>query len=167
MGVLLLEADECGTQTLGIERLFDGVAAPTKQERLCWHLHVNAIGDYYDIQPLCRLARSNVMRELGEDWSADDFMHLLIETCTTRNTGDIEFHRLLGRIGADHLDDLARLQEMEDLDMPAAVSVSFAASCMGRVRYLQKLVRDQAMTIDALEAKFNETLPPMESPLGY
>lgn len=139
--------------TLGLERLFDNVAVPTRQERLCSHLHANAIGDYYDIQPLCILARSKVMTEFEEEWSADDFLHLLTEVCTARKTGDIEFHRLLGQIGADHLHLLARLEELEGLDMPAALAMSFVVSCIDRVRSLQKEIGKQAMTIESLEAR--------------
>lgn len=98
------------------------------------------------------------MTELEEDWSAHNFLHLLTEACTTRKTGDIKFHWLLGHIGADHLDDLARLGELKDLDMPAALSMSFVVSCMERVESLQKDIREQAMTIDSLEAKLKELI---------
>lgn len=81
------------------------------------------------------------MEELEYDWSADDFLHLLTVACTTRKTGDIEFHRLLGKIAAEHLDDLDGLQDLDDLDMPAAVSMTLVVSSIERVRLLEKEIQ--------------------------
>ncbi|KKY39057.1 putative btb poz domain protein [Diaporthe ampelina] len=141
-------------QAMDFDKLFDNIAVPARQ-RLCCHLNANAIGDYYDIQPLCKLARSQVKRELEENWSPDDFLHLLTEISTTRKTGDIEFYRLLGKIAAEHLADLSRLRELDDLDMPAAVSMSCILSTIERVRSLEEKVT-------SLEAQVEKPLEPWE-----
>lgn len=139
-----------------MNELLDRVSAITKQ-RLSLHLCANAIGDYYDIQPLCRLARVKVKREFEERWHSENFAHLLRETCQTRKTGDVEFHRLLGLIATEHLEDVAWLQElsMEDLDMPPAVTMSFFGSSISRVRHLERKIRNQASEISVLKQKLN------------
>lgn len=145
-----------------MNEFFDSVAAVTKQ-RLSTHLYANAIGDYYDIQPLCTLARSKVKREFEEHWHLDNFTHLLRETCQTRKTGDIEFHRLLGHIAVEHPDDSAWLEavEAEGLDIPLSVTTSFVGSCIDRVRHLDRKLRDQALTIDVLKGELmKERNPP-------
>lgn len=126
-------------------------AAITKKDVLCCHLNANAIGDYYDIQPLCMLARSKVQSVVETDWSPDDFLHLLTEACTTRKTGDIEFHRLLGQIISKHLEDLTGLQDLNALDIPADIATSVVVSSVERVRSLEMKVRYQANSIDSLE----------------
>lgn len=107
---------------------------PTQRKRLCWHLHANAIGDYYDVQGLCDLARSKVKEEFEDNWSSEDFFYLLTETCPTRKTGDIEFYRLLGHLAAQNQGDLVQLQDLGELDMPAAFFMSFISSSIERER---------------------------------
>ncbi|KAK7718094.1 hypothetical protein SLS63_010577 [Diaporthe eres] len=156
------QAGENGDEVSRMNEFFDSVAAVTKQ-RLSTHLYANAIGDYYDIQPLCTLARSKVKREFEEHWHLDNFTHLLRETCQTRKTGDIEFHRLLGQIAVEHPDDSAWLEavEAEGLDIPLSVTTSFVGSCIDRVRHLDRKLRDQALTIDVLEGELmKERNPP-------
>lgn len=123
-------------------------AAACSMQRLCCHLNVNAIGDYYDIQALCTLARSKVQKELEEHWLAGNFLQLLRETCTTRKTGDTEFHRLLGNIAAENLQDLDQLQELGDLDMPAAFSMSCILSTVERVYSLETTVASLKIQVE-------------------
>lgn len=42
---------------------------------------------------------NSLFSEEDKAWSPDDFLHLLKEACTTLWTGDVGFHRLLGRVG--------------------------------------------------------------------
>lgn len=139
------------TRSLNSSELDSNATAVTKKDVLCWHLNANAIGDYYDIEPLCLLARSKVQSAVEADWSPDDFLHLLKKTCTTRKTGDIEFHRLLGQIISKHLEDLTGLQDLDALDMPADIATSVVVSSAERVRSLQMKVRYQVNAIDSLE----------------
>ncbi|KAL2274805.1 hypothetical protein FJTKL_02709 [Diaporthe vaccinii] len=125
------------TQSLASNEFGSNKPAVAKKDILCWHLNANAIGDYYDIKPLCTLARSKVETAVEADWSPDDFLHLLTETCTTRKTGDVEFHRLLGQIISKRLEDLAGLQDLDGLDMPADIATSVVVSSMERVRSLE------------------------------
>jgi hypothetical protein len=111
-------------------------------------LNANAIGDYYDVQALCELARSKVKKELEANWSSEEFLHLLAEACTTRKTGDIEFFRLLGYTAAQHQEDLVRLEELKELDIPPAFFMRFVSSSIERVQSLEKKIRDQAMKIN-------------------
>ncbi|KAK2611669.1 hypothetical protein N8I77_004999 [Diaporthe amygdali] len=139
-----------GTHTLESVKSVDGSAA-TKKEILCSHLNANSIGDCYDIQPLCRLARNKVKSALETPWSPDDFLHLLTTACTTRKTGDDRFHWQLGHIAAQHLEDLAGFQDLDGLDLPAAVAMSVVVSSVERIQSLENKVRDQAMAIISLE----------------
>lgn len=143
-------ADGSGTHTLESVKSVDGSAA-TKKEILCSHLNANSIGDYYDIQPLCRLARNKVKSALETPWYPDDFLHLLTTACTTRKTGDDRFHWQLGHIAAQHLEDLAGFQDLDGLDLPAAVAMSVVVSSVERIQSLENKVRDQAMAIISLE----------------
>lgn len=139
------------TRSLNSTEIDSSATAITKKDVLCWHLNANAIGDYYDIKPLCVLARSKVQSAVETDWSPGDFLHLLTETCTTRKTGDVEFHRLLGQIISEHLEDLTGLQDLNSLDMPADIATSVVVSSVERVRSLEVKVRYYASTIDSLE----------------
>ncbi|KAI3392590.1 hypothetical protein diail_5464 [Diaporthe ilicicola] len=132
-----LQSHEQYSQPLEDDQPSSLVVISTK-DILRWHLHANAIGDYYDIQPLCRLARAKFENEVEENWSADDFLALLRETCTTRRTGDVGFHRLLGHTAAKHLEDLNGLQDLEDLDMPVAIAASLLVLSAKRVRSLEE-----------------------------
>lgn len=123
---------------------YEAFTIPTAKQRLCWHLNANSIGDYYDIQGLCDLARSRVKKELEASWSSEHFFHLL-EACTIRKTGDIEFYRLLGHIAAEHQEDLVGVEELGELDMPPAFFMSFISSSIERVRLLQRKIQDQPM----------------------
>lgn len=127
------------------------MAAVPKKDVLCWNLNANTIVDYYGIELLCMLARSKVQSAVETDWSPDDFLHLLTEVCTTRKTGDIEFHRLLGQMISKHLEDLTGLQDLDALDMPSNIATSVVVSSVERVRSLEMKVRYQVNTIDSLE----------------
>lgn len=129
------------TRSLNSSEFGSKAAAVTKKYVLCWHLKANAIGDYYDIEPLCMLSRSKVKSAVETDWSPDDFLHLHKEVCTIRKTGDIEFHRLLGQIISKHLEDLTGLQDLDALDMPADIATSVVVSSVERVRSLEMKVR--------------------------
>lgn len=119
-----------------------GANEPTRRKRLYWHLHANAIGDYYDVQGLCELARSKVKEEFEDNWSSEGFFYLLMETCPTRKTGDAEFYRLLGHLAAENQGDLVQLQDQGELDMPAAFFMSFISSSIERVRVLEGRKRE-------------------------
>lgn len=112
------------------------VITTTSSPSACWH------------GPRCRSA-------VETDWFPDDFLHLLTEACITRKTGDIEFHRLLGQIISKHPEDLAGLQNLDALDMPADIATSVVVSSAERVRCLEMKVRDQVITIDSLEQSEN------------
>lgn len=102
------------------------------------------------------LSRSKLQNAVEEDWSPEDFLHLLTQACTTRKTGDVEFHRLLGQIIARHLedlDDLARLQNLDGVDIPPEVSTSMVVSSVERVRSLEQKVQYQSHSINFLEKR--------------
>lgn len=103
-----------------------------KDVLLC-HLGANAIGDYYDIQPLCALSRFKLKTAVNANWSTLDFLQLLTEACTTRKTGDAKFHQLLGHAIGDHLEHLTGLQGLDALEVPGAVFTSTIASATGRL----------------------------------
>lgn len=115
----------------------------TRQQRLCWHLNANAIGDYYDIQGLCDLARSKVKKEFEVGWSSEVFIYLLVKACPIRKTGDIEFYRLLGHLAAEHQEDLVQFRDLAELDMPAAFFMSFISSSIERVQLLEERIRSK------------------------
>lgn len=137
------------TRSLNSSEFDSNAATITKKDVLCWHLNANAIGDYYDIKPLCMLARSKVQIAVETDWSPDDFLHLLTEVCTTRKTGDIEFNRLLGQITSKHVEDLTGLQKLNALDVPTDIAMSFVVSSVERVPSLEMKVCYQMNTIDS------------------
>lgn len=110
----------------------------TKSESLCRHLRVNAIADYYDIQPLCRFTRSKLRDELQCGWSMKVFQYLLAQSRTDRGAGDIEFYRMLGRVVADHPKDLLKLQDLRDLELPDLVAKSGLASLAKQVVSLKE-----------------------------
>lgn len=143
--------DEQATQSLDSNEFGSNTAAITKKDVLRWHLNANAIGDYYDIKPLCTLSRSKVKGVVEAKWSPHDFLRLLTEACTTRKTGDIELHRLLGQIISNHLDELSGLQDLGSLDLPADTATSVIVSSIERIRSLEKTIRYQADSIDSLE----------------
>jgi hypothetical protein len=121
---------------------------PNLKQRLFWHLNANAIGDYYDIQPLCDLARSKIKNEFEGTWCSVAFLYLLEEACANRKTGDDEFFRLLGHIAAYHQEDLARFDELKELDIPLAFFMRFVSSSVERVRKLEQTARDLARIIN-------------------
>lgn len=126
----------------------------TKKDVLCLHLGANAIGDYYDIQPLCSLARSKLEVAVEEDWVPDNLLHLLTQACTTRKTGDVAFHRLLGQIMARHLEDLgdlARLQDLHGIDMPSVLFTSIFVFSMERFRPLEQITQSLKLQVRSLE----------------
>lgn len=113
----------------------------TKDESLCRHLHVNAIADYYGIQPLCRLTVSKFSRELQCGWSIETFLHFLSHSGTDRDTGDVEFYRMLGRVAADHPHDLLQLQHRKGVEFPDAVAKSCLESLARQVQSLKEELR--------------------------
>lgn len=115
------------------------------------HLSVNAIGDYYDIQPLCELSRSKLKTAVNGCWSALDFLHLLTAACTTRKTGDPKFHQLIGHIIGEHLEHLAGVQGFDVLEVPGAVLTSIIASSSERLSSLQQTMLNHESTIQSLE----------------
>lgn len=139
------------TEPLNSNESDSNAAAITKKDVLCCHLNANAIGDYYNIKPLCMLARSKVQSAVEIYWYPDDFLYLLTEACTTRKTGDVEFHRLMGQIISAHMEDLTGLQDLDALDMPADIATSVVVSSVERVRSLEMKVRYQGNTIESLE----------------
>lgn len=104
-------------------------------------MRVNAIADYYNIQPLCRLAASKCHNELQSGWSMETFLHLLARSQTERGTGDIGFFRMLGRVAADHPEDLLKLQDLKGLEIPDAVAKSGLQSLAQQVQFLKAASR--------------------------
>lgn len=66
------------------------------------------------------------------------FLHLLAQSRTDRGTGDVEFYRMLGRVAADHPEDLLKLQELKGLDLPDVVAKSGLESLAQQVVSLRK-----------------------------
>ncbi|KAG8156586.1 hypothetical protein KVR01_013537 [Diaporthe batatas] len=136
-----IELEEVQLST--VYTLIDNEGAPaaiTKKDILGWHLRANAIGDYYDIQPLCTLSCSKLRIEVNRNWSPPDFIHLLTEACTTRKTGDLKFHRLFGEKMGNHLEDL-----------PGIMLRSIVASSLGRMESMQQHITQQDSIIHSLE----------------
>ncbi|POS77583.1 hypothetical protein DHEL01_v204021 [Diaporthe helianthi] len=140
-----------GPRYFGSYNSGDANAVVTTKDILGWHLRANAIGDYYDIEPLCAPSRSKLGIEVSRNWSAVDFMQLLTEACTTRKTGDPEFYRLLGPTMGDHMEDLAGLHGLDDLELPGAMLTSMVASSLMRVRSLRGVITQQGWTIRSLQ----------------
>lgn len=122
-----------------------------KKDILRCHLRANAIGDYYDIQPLCALSRSKLKSDVKRNWSPVKFLHLVMEACSTRKTGDLNFHRNLGQVMGDHLEDLAEIQALDVLDIPGALLTSIFAGSVERMRSLQQIIKERDAAIQALE----------------
>lgn len=129
-------SDARDTQPFEDDKPLEGDTAISTKDILCCHLKADAIGDYYDIQPLCSHSRSKLQSAVEENWSADDFLHLLTVTCTTRKTGDADFHRLLGHLMAGHLEEVIGMQNLEDLDMPPAIAINALVTCAERMRIM-------------------------------
>lgn len=130
----------------------------TTRESLCRHLRVNAIADYYKIQPLCGLTVSRFGRELQRGWSMETFLHLLARSQTDRGTGDIEFFRMLGDVAADYPEDLMKLEELKGLEIPDAVAKSGLQSLAQQVQSL-KAVLDVRISKDRDPAEWVAPLP--------
>lgn len=67
----------------------------------------------------------------------ETFQHLLTRSQTDRGTGDIEFFRMLGRVAADHPEDLTKLQDLKGLEIPDAVAKSGLQSLAQQVQSLK------------------------------
>lgn len=68
------------------------------------------------------------------------FLHLLARSQTERGTGDIGFFRMLGRVAADHPEDLIKLQDLKGLEIPDAVAKSGLQSLAQQVQSLKAVL---------------------------
>lgn len=122
------------------------------------HLLVNAIGDYYDIDPLCQLASSTIAARLKRaSWSVDEFIAFL--TPAFRRTGDAGLHKLLGYTAAQHMDEVVENKAFNDLEeVSSAFTTAALRHCAHRFKALQELVRATEQKVQANDRKFRAHL---------
>lgn len=83
------------------------------QDTLLCHIRVNIIADYYNIQGLAQLSKSNLQRILEKEWHAGPFSVAAKEAINS--SGDQELHQLIKSLAVTHIDELVTVREFADL----------------------------------------------------
>jgi hypothetical protein len=78
-----------------------------------WHVRVNAIADYYDIKQLADLAKAKIKGSILESWDVQAFIDAAKEAI--RETGDKEVREMMGAVAAEHVGELATMDQLVDV----------------------------------------------------
>ena len=80
---------------------------------LICNVRVNAIADYYDIQPLMKLANEHIQKILQKDWSADGFSVVVQEVLDS--SGDKALHDIMSSSVASNIEKLITREDFTQI----------------------------------------------------
>ncbi|KAK7402733.1 hypothetical protein QQX98_011522 [Neonectria punicea] len=125
------------------------VPGPMTKEKavLLCHVRVNAIGNYYDIQPLCALANSFIEELFQANWSVQSFPD--VAAIALRQTGDQALRKILTSTAAAHISELAQSEDFKKLTTDNDFVVDVLRACahiiLGHEAEVQSLQKGASM----------------------
>ncbi|KAH8670530.1 hypothetical protein BGZ61DRAFT_107493 [Ilyonectria robusta] len=126
----------------------------TEMATLLCHVRMNAIGNYYDIPPLLKLANRYIESIFRQNWSADSFSDVVIDAL--KRTGDESLHTIMSTTASDHISELVQSNNFARLKSDGDFMYKVLKNCGNRIRQLDESVQNLTTISTMSEANANK-----------
>lgn len=119
---------------------------------------MNAIGNYYAIPSLLKLANGYIESIFRQNWSADSFSDVAIDAL--KRTGDKSLHTIMSTTAGAHISELVQCNNFEKLKSDQDFMYSVLNNCANRIQQLHKSVQTLTTlsTVHAADANKAHTI---------